>query len=252
MSVTTHIIKSDLTIVIGDTHRNHNYIINKIKHLKLENTTFIHVGDFGVGFISEEKDILLLTYLNDCLKEHNSFMYVIRGNHDNPKYFNGEWSNIFSNLFLVEDYTILNINDENYLLAGGAISIDRMDRLKNTHEISYWKDEFFTLREDLLKEMYNITYVITHSSPGFVKPFNYTHNSHMSHGLSIENYSKNDKELKNDINKERYDITKMYNLLKVNNNIKKWYFGHYHKSNREVYENTIFYTLDIGEFMEVK
>lgn len=249
-------IKSELVIVIGDSHANYNYIKQRIKLFKLKNVTFLHVGDFGVGFIPEHKDIEILKRFDEFLLEHNCTLYSIRGNHDKPKYFDGKWSNQFSNIFLVEDYTVLNINDENYLLVGGAISIDRKINIEKMVEYpmyeKYWIDESFVLREDLLNEMNNITYVITHSCPDMIEPYNYVNNSYMSHGLKVESMSGIDPELKNDINNERINITKMYDILKQKNNIKNWYFGHFHRSQRQDFENTVFYTLDINEFKEVR
>ena len=51
--------------------------------------------------------------------------------------------------------------------------------------------------------------------------------------------------------KERTDITKMYEILKENSLIKKWFFGHFHKSQITEYEWTEFHMLGINEFKEV-
>ena len=233
-------IKSEMVITIGDSHGNFHIIMKQIERLKITNTTFIHVGDFGVGFINENKEIERLHKLNKFLNNNNNTLYSIRGNHDKPEYFNDKWSDIFTNIFLVKDYTVLNINNENFLLVGGAISIDRNRRISN-NDNSYFENECFVLREDLLYEMNNIVHVITHSAPDVIEPYNYNDNSHID-----------DLTLKDDINTERINITKMYNILKEKNNIKNWYFGHFHRTQRQDFENTIFYTLDINEFKEVR
>jgi hypothetical protein len=54
---------------------------------------------------------------------------MIRGNHDDPYYFNNKVFS-YSNVELLEDYTILTVGNDNILCVGGAISIDRLYRLE--------------------------------------------------------------------------------------------------------------------------
>ena len=86
----------------------------------------IQVGDFGAGFRKDFLDDML--YLNDVLNEYNVTLYVIRGNHDDPKFFNGNHN--WGNLKLLKDYTVLDLEGKKILLIGGAISIDRGNRIE--------------------------------------------------------------------------------------------------------------------------
>lgn len=245
-------------ICVGDTHGNHKFIIHKIKSLNIRDTTLIHVGDFGVGFKKIHNDKVDMENLNNSLEDNNCHMYVIRGNHDNPAYFNGTWE--WGNLHLVPDYTVITVNGDDVLLVGGAISIDRKQRInekladarKGKDRDYYWYDEAFVLDEDKLREVNGIRYVVTHNCPSFTSPINDTSNGPGSHGWLVSGFSSSDPELKNDLNKERSDLTRMYEILKENNNIGKWLYGHYHKHNAEFYEDTDFITLGINELYTVR
>ena len=245
-------------VVIGDTHGNHKLIIHRIKSLKIVDTTFFHVGDFGVGFIDYNKDIHSLLELNKFLKTKNCHLYVIRGNHDNPIFFNGEHN--YSNLHLMPDYSIIEINGDKVLMAGGAISVDREGRIAQMREYaafgitkeSYWEDEGFILKEDMLKDIKDIKYVITHSSPKFVFPINDQSNGVDSHGPFVQRFAWHDNKLKDDLNKERNDITRMWEILQENNDIHSWFYGHFHTSEKDFIHGTNFILLNINEFYNVR
>jgi predicted phosphodiesterase len=244
----TELNKLNSFIVIGDTHGNFKYIMYRLKLSKIYDTTLFHVGDFGVGF-NKVNDETSLIKLNDRLKEHNCQLYVIRGNHDNPDYFDG--SRDYSNLHLVPDYTIINLDGVNILMVGGAISIDRIPRLydqqlmasNGTNRELYWYGEEFILDEEILNDMRDISYVITHTSPHFADPVNKGH--------IVLNYAEDDETLIADLNEERQNLTTMYEILNKNNNIIKWIYGHFHRSNSMIYENTEFLLLDINELKEI-
>ena len=132
-------------IVVGDTHGNHKLIIHRIKSLQLTDMTILHVGDFGVGFNDENVDRAELRKLDNVLIEKNCKLIVIRGNHDNPALFDGKWSDSFKNIEMVPDYTIVNVNGDDILMVGGAISIDRGPRKRDM--LSY-------ARSGIHKELY--------------------------------------------------------------------------------------------------
>jgi UDP-2,3-diacylglucosamine pyrophosphatase LpxH len=116
----------------------HRLAIRKIKDLQL-----VQVGDFGLGFGNKNQEELNLKTLNKTLKSGNNILYVIRGNHDDPSYFQ-QWQNI-GNIRLVPDYSVLDLGGYTVLLIGGAISIDRTNR---TQGKNYWKEEVFLFDEE--------------------------------------------------------------------------------------------------------
>jgi UDP-2,3-diacylglucosamine pyrophosphatase LpxH len=246
-------------IVIGDTHCNHRLIISRIKFLKITDMTLFHVGDFGVGFAkTPQLEDESLRQLNNVMAEHNNHLYVIRGNHDDPKFFNGDYE--YSNLHLLPDYSVVEVNGEKVLMVGGAISVDRNPRLAEMKvyadmgliKESYWFDEAFKLDEDKLVGLTDIKYVITHSSPNFVFPINDTNNHVNSHGGLVEHFvNLGDDKLKDDLNLERENITRMHEILSKNNQIKGWYYGHFHASVHNNIDGTTYRLLNCDEFFYV-
>ena len=245
--------------VLGDIHCSFIVIVNWIKENQITNTILVQVGDFGIGFSNAQADAM--RYLDNLLAETNNILYVIRGNHDNPSCFTGN-SNVIISLFdrtgesdctdlenairnlkcihLLPDYTVLDINDEKWLFVGGAISIDRRVRVLGT---SYWMDEIFVYDEDKLSSMENIDRVITHSSPDFCPPVKLT--------PIVYSFAKNDSMLISELLRERKLFTEMFSKLKENNNIKGWYFGHFHQSSHIYHGSTEFVGLDINEFKQI-
>jgi UDP-2,3-diacylglucosamine pyrophosphatase LpxH len=245
-------------IVIGDTHGNFKYIYNYIKNMDIRDTTFLHVGDWGVGFASVGYEKAEMKKLNQILEELNCQMYIIRGNHDDPLIFDGTWK--WSNLHLVPDYTVVNVDGDDILMVGGAISVDRIYRKQRTLKAAqygsskkeYWYDEVFILNKEKLKEIKGIRYVVTHSCPHFAEPVNNEKNMQFSHGALIESFvDDGDTNLKDELNEERRLLTVMYAILKENNHIEKWFYGHFHRTHAAYYEDTDFIMLGINEFRKI-
>ena len=248
-------------VVCGDTHGNHRVISHRVKSMDIRDTTLLHVGDFGMGFEKIHVERAELSMLNGVLSKRNCHLYVIRGNHDDPAFFDGSWENEFSNVHLLPDYSIINVNGDDVLMVGGAISVDRRGRkmsiqvnaARGIESTGYWYDENFVLDKEKLKDIKGVRYVITHSCPKGVFPINKTHNKFESHGIFVEGFViDGDDTLKDDLNKEREDIAEMYEILKKNNYISKWIYGHFHSHNAEYFDETDFICLNINEFYEVR
>ena len=242
-----------LFIGIGDTHGDHKGIMMKIAKYKITDSVFIHVGDFGIGFIEEHKDLHNLNVLNEHFVEANNMLYVIRGNHDNPKFFDGYYQ--LSNVKLMPDYSVIELNGNKILLVGGAISIDRKQRLSRMQtDASYgrktelfWHDERFILKKEISDKLRDIKYVVSHTSPKFAYPNN------LMYGYSeiVHEFAAKDSSLYNDLDNERDEITKLYDSLVANNKIENWIYGHFHSSKLEEHFCTKFTLLSIDEFKEI-
>jgi hypothetical protein len=165
--------------------------------------------------------------MQTMLSPYGIYVIFFRGNHDDPswfKYQDDEFAVNYPNLYIAEDFTIVDFHKYNVLLWGGGISIDRSQRVKNT---SYWEDEFVKpLPKDFDFEMYDpennldIHCVCTHSAPDFCLPVTTT---------GIEHFFSVDKMLEFDVNEERTTISKGAYILKRNNpNLCLWVYGHYH------------------------
>lgn len=232
----------DYLLFCGDIHSVIDVIPNYLKNMELTNCAVFQVGDFGVGFDNKHKENRRMMYLNNRMKVYNSDLYVVRGNHDNPKYFDGTYN--MSNLFLVKDYTVVEINFWNVLCIGGAISVDRTERKgywdkRKTHD--YWVDEPVVFDEDMLNDFRGIDMVVTHSAPNFCYP--------LSKG-GIEKWLLKDNELNNDVLVERHNLAMIYEILSKNNKIYDWYYGHFHKDIISYNNDTKFTALGINTMVE--
>ena len=219
----------------GDCHGEFHTFKYLIKQrYSIKDSYIIQLGDFGVGFYNENYYKEQLGRLDACLEHDNNHLYVLRGNHDSPVYFQ-QTNNPFEykNITFLKDYSELTLLGVEFLCIGGAISIDRQDR---TEGRSYWKDEVFFFDDsfDFSKKKYDV--VLTHTRPkscGAFKGFN-----------NISGWLKNDVTLKDDLIKESEQVDLLYQKTRPG----EWYYCHFHESNLMIVENTTFRCLDINEF----
>jgi len=100
---------------------------------------------------------------------------MIRGNHDDPAYFQEE--RIHHERFrCIPDYSVIQACGHNVLCVGGAVSIDRDYRKKHDSRhlrsgvASYWADEmpvYDKERLDSISQELKIDTVVTHTAPSF-------------------------------------------------------------------------------------
>jgi len=253
---------------VGDVHGEWKTLGYKaVEQYGLENYLIIQLGDFGIGFNSEEYNKIELKKLNSKLKKKNNQLVALRGNHDDKSYFTPEYSKSYSNINLVPDYTILEIEYErdvpddgiqttsgymNILCIGGGLSIDRTERWK--WKISkpgrnyYWDDEMPVYDELKLNEINkdypnDIHVVATHTSPSFTFPFTKT---------GIHHWMMRDMQLRHDSEVERGAMDKIFHKLKENQeNLSEWYYAHFHATQSITIEDVSFRLLDIYEFRSI-
>lgn len=243
-------------IFIGDHHGNHNYLRNLIKTKGITNNTFIHVGDFGAGFTKLSNEIEQIGKWNNLMKRTDNMMYVIRGNHDDPSFFNGkeEYDYDKSNIKFLPDYSVIEVEGKRILGVGGAISIDRVPRITQNHEsIRYgssrrvwWKDEVFVLDREKAESIENVDIVVTHSTPSFVAPFASKNNW----PYIVKQFLADDEMLEEQLLKERNEIGELCNILRKKNNIQYWFYGHFHQKYITNEGPTLFTGLAINELYE--
>jgi len=242
-----------MILMFGDIHGNFNYVKNLLKQKSVTDCTIIQVGDFGIGFTSEVNDTNLLLDLNKFLSEKNIMMYAIRGNHDNPKFFDGTYK--WSNLELIQDYTVLELEENKILCIGGAISIDRKPRLSQdmsqarygSSRRSYWYDEKVVFNEEFLTNIRDINILVTHTAPDFCVPSN-----KLGYGSLVEEFAQYDPTLKDELKEERDLMTKMWDILNENNKIQKHFYGHFHRSHVDKVVDCEHRLLGINELYELR
>ena len=215
-------------------------------------TLLIVAGDCGFGFEKSGYYDIIYNRNSARLSKANNWILMVRGNHDDPSYFNEE--KISHERFrTIPDYSVIQACDHNILCVGGAISIDRYSRQKydNRNRISqvasYWPDEVPVYDETLLNEIskeFRIDTIITHTAPSFCELFSKD---------GIADWAEWDPELFTDIDKERHTIDQIFHHLKsAEHPITHWYYGHFHRSWTSEIEGVLFSMLDIMEFKEVR
>ena len=248
-------------VVSGDIHGDFNILVNKIcVQYQMRDTLVIVAGDCGFGF--EKKG-----YYDNVVKRNakrmddaNIWIVFIRGNHDNPAYFDGKAFK-HKRFIAIPDYSIINVCNHSILCVGGAISIDRTYRMEAWSSILqkrlrfghtedggdffpayYWQNEFPVYRDEVLRMILSeqkIDTVITHTCPSFCEP--------QSKG-GIERWAATDKSLMEDVLQERNVMDSIYKALKeCHQQVSHWCYGHFHQSCSSSIDGTLFKMLDIME-----
>ena len=241
-----------------DIHGAYNLITYHIRHYKITDSVFIMCGDFGIGFEKYEHYVNhVLPELHKVLKKSNCIIIIIRGNHDDPFYFDGEKINT-KYVKAVPDYSIIQVCNKNILCIGGAVSIDRTyrqqtDSVKIVNYMKYHDCDYKRACEKCIYSWWeneNVNYqpkvservdiICSHSAPSFCYP--------TDKGSIVMEYAQYDETLLEDIQKERETLDMIYNDYK--DQITHWYYGHFHQSMFQEINNIKFRLLDIGEFIQ--
>ncbi len=244
----------DRLFFLGDTHGENMCIaphLLKGKADSIEQKAIIHVGDFGIGFSSShEEEIKKLDILSERLKENNVTLYIVRGNHDDPNWFNYPSPKEYNkNIIFIPDHTLLTINLKDHepikiYCHGGAVSVDRLNKIK---DVNYWPEEEFTCPspEELLEIPTDLDIIVTHTRPLGVEPSVYNQ--------MVMNMCLKDDQLDKDLRKEQVEMKKMFDSIRERNDIRNniiHYFGHFHWSRKERIGNIAHITLAIKELTE--
>jgi len=243
----------DNVIVSGDIHGNFETLAYKVclQH-QITDSIIIVAGDCGFGFEKPEYYKQIYSKINKKISKYNNIFIFVRGNHDDPSYFNNKLIN-HHNFFTVKDYSVIQTRTKNILCVGGATSIDRTDRIRR-QEMQYAKKKFYWCDEgpiynevelnDIKLNNINIDTVITHTSPDFCEKISKD---------GISGWADYDKNLIKDCDKERRVISTLYNKLRSDgHSLENWVYGHFHMSWWSSINNTNFTLLDILELKEIR
>lgn len=154
---------------MGDLHGQFRYVA--LWNDMVQNSTLIQVGDFGVGFdrqgrvlpdaedtSSRPSTIEKLALLSHYLEQRGNRLLVVRGNHDDPSWFDN--FEIGKSITLLQDeQTVVTPCGLRVFVIGGGISLDRTEREEGR---SYWPAEKFTWSGALPAE--RVDCVVTHAA----------------------------------------------------------------------------------------
>ena len=239
-------------IISGDIHGDFKTLVFKLcVQYGCTDTLLIVAGDCGFGF--DKPGYYEQTYnkVAGRLRKSNNWVVFVRGNHDDPAYFEEERIH-YTRWRTVPDYSVITTNGHQILCIGGAISIDRSERLKqnvryHVKDVSYyWPNEVPIFNEEAIESIpadVRIDTVITHSAPSFCEL-----NSH----IGLESWAEWDNTLLEDVRNEREAMDQIFKCLKKHGHpINKWLYGHFHQSWNGFIDDTQFSMLDIMEFKEL-
>lgn len=233
-----------MIIAIGDVHGKFDTLTSKIKEILEGNTgvNFIQVGDFGLGFEKPVVDWNRLFDINSMLQKHNSMLYVIRGNHDNPAFWDWGCGYHFSNIeFIPDDCTRL-IEDKVCYFVGGAVSVDRTRRRQG---IDYWCGEKYDPKPvRYINDKIDILF--THDVYHPCSPYT------IGRSDTVSYFATYDEELIGDLEYSQAVMRNLYEDILKTNSTFSWYHGHYHESHVTNNDEQITHSLSELEFKEVR
>lgn len=238
---------------IGDIHSRLSDV--KKQMAEYSDTLFVCTGDFMLGVKSFDTDIETLENIEYSLAKNNNVLLLIRGNHDNPKYFkkNSSMRTVLEetapNVILVPDYSIIHTAKYNILCIGGARSVDRVFNIKNK---DWWQNENIQKPDDnFFNTVNNIDIIASHSAPLFAQPLEFSDALKFYNSFIVNAYALYDNTMKNDIYKERLLLKGIYEKLNNKYHIKYLVYGHYHKSIESNYNKTHCISLSAGEIKQL-
>ena len=123
--------KAKSVVVSGDIHGEFTKLVYKCcVQYGMTDTVIIVAGDCGFGFEKPNYYEILYKRCRERLAKANNWLLFIRGNHDNPAYFNLQpikhrrWMTL-------PDYSVIKTCGHTILCVGGATSIDRTYRMNS-------------------------------------------------------------------------------------------------------------------------
>lgn len=242
-------------VVAGDIHGDFEALAYKCCiQLKMTETLIIVAGDCGFGFQEPACYEDLYKKLRNRLSKANNWMVFIRGNHDNPVYFDGQLMD-YKRWKTIPGYSIVRVCGHNILCIGGAISVDRSWRRleylgrtvvegedeKLLPEV-YWPNEapvYDEAKLEAISKAFSIDVVVSHTAPSFCE---------MISKRGIENWLYKDEDLEDDIKAERQVMDKILSFLKEKGHpLDYWFYGHFHNSWKAEVDGTKYNMLDVKQ-----
>lgn len=240
-------------VVCGDIHGDFNTVIHKLcVQYQMTDTVLVIAGDCGFGFEKSGYYENVFKRNSARLSKANNWVVMLRGNHDDPSYFQ-EMKVGHERFCTIPDYSVIQASGHNILCVGGAVSIDRTHRIEydkahaSSGKASYWTDEmpvYDAARLDEIGASLKIDTVITHTAPSFCELIS-------KNGLT--QWASLDPTLLEDCETERQTMDKILSHLKSSDHpIEYWYYGHFHQSWNSEIDGILFSMLDIMEFKELR
>lgn len=237
-------------VVCGDIHGDfHTLVYRMCIQYQMTETLLIVAGDCGFGF--DKLGYYEQVYNKDAgrLRKANNWIAFVRGNHDNPAYFNEERI-AYKRWRTIPDYSVISACGHHILCIGGAVSIDRDYRKREqagrglVQTGYYWPDEMPVFSKEAIDSLsLPIDTIVTHTAPSFCEKQDHA---------SLNEWAEKDPSLLGDVAAERKTMDLIYEYLKeLHIPVQNWIYGHFHESWTSFIEDIRFKMLDIMEFYEL-
>lgn len=226
--------KNYSVIICGDIHGEFKTLLYNLRRYRIEDSIIIMAGDVGLGFCKPSYYDQLYEYIKPKLESSNNIILAVRGNHDDPDYYNGSLRLNYPNLKSIPDYSIISTDNHDILCIGGAYSVDKEDRIKDdskrikvgSSRRSWWSNELPYIDVEVLSdEDYDV--IVSHCSPSCSFPH-------------IMNAADPDRRIMDEIKRL------------ADGKVSKWFYGHYHDSCFEYLDGIEFNLLNIHELKELR
>ena len=204
--------------ITGDTHGTFSRLLAPTIE-KTNNNLVIILGDAGINYYLDERDKTKKDYLNNL----GIKILSLQGNHEERPENISTYREIdmyqgkafiedeYPNLIFAKNGEVYNIENNSFLVIGGAYSVDKYYRLRN--HLNWFKDEQLSKKEQkhILKTTKDlkVDYVLSHTCP-----YKYIPREAFLPG----------------INQDLVDNSMEHFLDKIEEQVDydKWYCGHYH------------------------
>ena len=215
-------------VICGDIHGDFEEMVFKLcVQYGLTDTLLIVAGDCGFGFEKPGYYEQIFSKVSRRLTRANNWIAMIRGNHDDPAYFQEQ-----------------RINHERFRCVPDLAADSRPH---SAQKACYWADEMPRFDEEALAEInakYKVDAVVTHTAPSFCELIT-------KDGLM--GWASRDATLLEDCERERAILDQIFeSLLEAGHPITHWYYGHFHQSWSATINGILFSMLDIMEFKELR
>lgn len=202
-------------IFIGQVNGRYDSLYDKLERTESDGRIIIQAGNFGLVNISRKKE-LSLERINRLLGSRSSYLYIVRGNRDNPAFFNGRKRLPFERIVPLEDASIIESEGRKIFCLGGGISKDRALMTENS---DYWRDERVQFDKAVAEPPTGIDIVVTHLAPPYI----------FNSKFEFEQYDpivQNDACLCRQLENQRDGMRKVQRVLGRQNAIKLWVTAH--------------------------
>lgn len=244
-------------VVCGDVHGKFDELVYRITTMHgMTDTVIIVAGDCGFGFHRRGYYDQVLQRVLPKLEKARCWVVFVRGNHDNPAYFDGEEIS-HKRWCCVGDYSVVVTRAGNILCVGGATSVDRVNRedyqpmpdpvfasellmvgemrerlmksFKKTLLLpkDYWMNEAPYFDEDALSSIYragrSIQAVVSHIPPSVAED--------VAPPSWLGYLTERDPALLDDMRRDRKTMDALLGRLHRDcHPVRHWLYGHYHHS----------------------